>query len=269
VIDHAEFQSTPPRGGRLRGRVPARRGLGFQSTPPRGGRHRGPPTSQPVKVSIHAPARGATDLSGGSGAAARRFNPRPRAGGDRTPRAPTAPSIRFQSTPPRGGRRPGFGFRVTGPTTVSIHAPARGATTGHRPTPEDTVYSFNPRPRAGGDDDRRKSLGFNGDSFNPRPRAGGDDLRPVRSGRHGTVSIHAPARGATTTGNTVIWPSCDGFNPRPRAGGDDPSMSPSRTVGWTFQSTPPRGGRRPAGPQGIRTRRSVSIHAPARGATTC
>ena len=55
-------------------------------------------------------------------------------------------------------------------------------------------------------------------SFNPRPRAGGDMVAsPPESNLK--VSIHAPARGATST------VSCRGrcyagFNPRPRAGGD-------------------------------------------------
>jgi len=60
---------------------------------------------------------------------------------------------------------------------------------------EALIESFNPRPRAGGDD---MVLGFlsAGCSFNPRPRAGGDvDV----------FKVH-------------VHPLC--FNPRPRAGGD-------------------------------------------------
>jgi len=55
----------------------------------------------------------------------------------------------FQSTPPRGGRRYGMGV-----FTVNI-------------------------------------------GFNPRPRAGGDWSTIVTTMDSGTVSIHAPARGAT------------------------------------------------------------------------
>ena len=55
---------------------------------------------------------------------------------------------------------------------VSIHAPARGATSKGRRI-------------------KRSST-----SFNPRPRAGGDTVVRIQtSSRH--VSIHAPARGAT------------------------------------------------------------------------
>ncbi len=166
----------------------------FQSTPPRGGR---PP---PVLDSPNP---------------IRCFNPRPREGGD-CPRqllilAPclfqsTPPRggrltlsaegevlVWFQSTPPRGGRlRLRFSHKVS--HSVSIHAPARGATV----LPPDKVH----------------------------------DVR---------VSIHAPARGATTAGQTYSY-------------------------AFGFQSTPPRGGR-PQGRYGLSPRDDVSIHAPARGAT--
>src|SRR4029077_95554 len=78
------------------------------------------------------------------------------------------------------------------------------------------------------------------------------------------VSIHAPARGATVLLLVVARPT-PGFNPRPRAGGDGARADvASRTI--SFQSTPPRGGRRAS--CGYRLQQSlVSIHAPARGAT--
>jgi len=77
----AMFQSTPPRGGR-RPR-PARRAprIWFQSTPPRGGRQHIPQPRGKGGVSIHAPARGATQA-----------------------RHQRVVEGMFQSTPPRGGR---------------------------------------------------------------------------------------------------------------------------------------------------------------------
>ena len=210
-------------------------------------------------------------------------------------------SVRFQSTPPREGRRttdignirmkwfqstpPREGRRVKPPDLSGLEefqsTPPRE---GRRAW---TVYvrrgpSFNPRPRARGDSSALSPSstrsGFNprprarGDSptpgsspsvtcFNPRPRARGD-LRLLRTALHQPVSIHAPARGAT---------GC-------------PALQP---LGKEFQSTPPREGR----PAGRRTtlgyqgfnprprargdpflrgqggRGRVSIHAPARGAT--
>ena len=57
-----------------------------------------------------------------------------------------------------------------------------------------------------------------------------------------SISIHAPARGATCIGLACLWPQAN-FNPRSRAGSD-------LTHGeW------------------IRSADNISIHAPARGAT--
>ena len=167
-------------------------------------------------VSIHAPARGATRGPRALKPCSRSFNPRPRAGGDSSPHA-----------------------------------------TRCRPA------CFNPRPRAGGDA-ARAALGAHPGGFNPRPRAGGDTLleRPVADA---AVSIHAPARGATPRSRTSTRTgTC--FNPRPRAGGR-PHRAVARGVARRFQSTPPRGGRLPRRRR-PRSRREVSIHAPARGATS-
>ncbi len=187
------FQSTPPRGGRRQPRRGQRWMKKFQSTPPRGGRPLGTDDlNLRTHVSIHAPAWGATYTLGGLDIA-----------------------IMFQSTPPRGGR------------PISSIRPCRAK------------------------------------RFNPRPRVGGDVIRyHVPNGDD--VSIHAPAWGATricTTSTSIGW----SFNPRPRVGGDlilPPSLvivirfNPRPRVGgdvttaldWhsreSFQSTPPRGGRR-------------------------
>ena len=59
---------------------------------------------------------------------------------------------------------------------------------------------FNPRPRTGGDLISRDRSGFFNLSFNPRPRTGGDDFFYFFSGFAFQVSIHAPARGATPSG---------------------------------------------------------------------
>ena len=142
------FQSTRPRGARLPSlSACAYRGK-FQSTRPRGARpvfwhsH-----SRAYRVSIHAPARGATSGKSYMGA---------------------------------NGR-------------VSIHAPARGAT--EAVSERQRLSEFqSTRPR--GARPTRVSTSRNPMGFNPRARAGRDsnalikvEVRPV--------SIHAPARGAT------------------------------------------------------------------------
>ena len=165
----------------------------------------------------------------------------------------------FQSAPPRRGR-PDLRQDVMPDRTVSIRAPAQGATTilptTHLRKPFQSAPpprgrppcaswcapfpSFNPRPRAGGDQPSAISRA-RGPSFNPRPRAGGDWMRrasflktksfqsaPPRRGRLQLrllrcrwigVSIRAPAQGATPPGAAPRARS-RGFNPRPRAGGD-------------------------------------------------
>ena len=181
------------------------------------------------------------------------FNPRARAGRDvqynlhevLTP---------FQSTRPRGARLTGEHVDVC--EYVSIHAPARGATVGSVPTTP--LASFNPRARAGRDDEVLKKyfqttvsihapargatsrllVERSARSFNPRARAG-RDLSQSQSQSQETVSIHAPARGATIASVNLLDHFC--FNPRARAGRDGHSRK-SRLAA-AFQSTRPRGAR--------------------------
>ena len=149
-----------------------------------------------VRVSIHAPAWGATSHTRLLAMATTCFNPRTRVGCDRIP-SPLAPlAVRFQSTHPRGVRRAqdkdGMHFMLV----VSIHAPAWGATR------SETAWRgwsrrFNPRTRVGCDAavdglPERPVIGFN-----PRTRVGCDkaiydDILALFA-----VSIHAPAWGAT------------------------------------------------------------------------
>ena len=120
----------------------------FQSTHPHGVRHRRTPCQSPAS----------------------RFNPRTRTGCDSASSISGSKICTFQSTHPHGVR-PRSTIIIPPKTSVSIHAPARGATelnhdgTGH--------LGFNPRTRTGCDAITSSSA-------------------PVSS-----VSIHAPARGAT------------------------------------------------------------------------
>ena len=100
----------------------------------------------------------------------------------------------FQSTPPHGGRRYPGSILLT-VIDVSIHAPAWGATLMILRSQQNDS-SFNPRPRMGGDTNTPSTYkGFT--SFNPRPRMGGDSLFSFRLIVGLSVSIHAPAWGAT------------------------------------------------------------------------
>ena len=205
----------------------------FQSTPPRGGR---PITDNAEDrldlVSIHAPRAGGDTSSGLSAPACDIcFNPRPPRGGRLHCGCIRHAESVFQSTPPRGGRRCS-GCRSLQRSKFQSTPPRGGRPSAWMPTVAD--------------------------GFNPRPRAGGD-MSPTAVSQV-CVSIHAPARGATTQRGRWHEQRC--FNPRPRAGGD-------KSVAGTlyrpcFNPRPPRGGRL------VETRWRivrVSIHAPARGAT--
>ena len=182
------------------------------------------------EVSIHAPARGATQLQAFA-AQVRCFNPRARAGRDGCKRW-EAKECAFQSTRPRGARLTFMGFSFS--FVVSIHAPARGATNGQA-DPADR-NSFNPRARAGRDTGLTWVLVFRSfQSTRPRGARHGAATKVLNS----AVSIHAPARGAT---DQFRFPFVNHrFNPRARAGRDLLSWGfPFRLL---FQSTRPRGAR--------------------------
>ncbi len=189
-----------------------------------------------AKVSIHAPAWGATGGYRGGGGHPICFNPRPRVGGDSRARE-----------------------RAAGRARVSIHAPAWGATLYVASSSWRAVFQSTP-PRGGRLASRLSFAMLI--SFNPRPRVGGDPAGGPGSGR-GSVSIHAPAWGATPSSDSTraeyefqstpprggrpnTWIKlCSkySFNPRPRVGGDIGMKSECRML-EVFQSTPPRGGRR-------------------------
>ena len=145
------------------------------------------------RISIHAPARGATKLIGSM----------------------TIHLMQFQSTLPQGERlnqqrvdciRQYFNPRSRkGSDTgykagqirmaISIHAPARGATPAFF-FQFVTFRDFNPRSRKGSDIFLFPFVATSED-FNPRSRKGSDYILRgifVRA----EISIHAPARGATT-----------------------------------------------------------------------
>ena len=147
-------------------------------------------------------------------------------------------------------------------SVVSIHAPAWGATT------SSLVFCEAKR------------------GFNPRSRVGSDmvyamDLSDL------TVSIHAPAWGATFANNgqhtALLFQSTlpRGERPIHRAltmekqgfqstlpRGERRGCFVSHFVSYLFQSTLPRG-ERPSGKFAKLSGCSVSIHAPAWGATVC
>ena len=168
----------------------------FQSTLPQGERrHASIPSLWHLSISIHAPARGATN--------------------QRIEMLLVA--IGFQSTLPQGERRTTRLFTKKS-RKISIHAPARGATYS-KLYPARRSVNFNPRSRKGSDGVIaviKNTVTY----FNPRSRKGSDvDIllivkttvrfqstlpqgERLKGKRKQTVkkviSIHAPARGATS-----------------------------------------------------------------------
>ncbi len=119
------------------------------------------------------------------------FNSRAREGRDA--RWPwNASETLFQFTRPRGARH-AASFPNAQVTAVSIHAPARGATYGRARCCASEC--FNSRAREGRDLSSRARASHRR-CFNSRAREGRDMKLLVFDGFR-TVSIHAPARGAT------------------------------------------------------------------------
>ena len=140
------------------------------------------------------------------------------------------------------------------------HAPVRGAI-GASFSRRSRAGSFNPRTRVatGG----RAAAWLSTKSFNPRTRVGCDPLAIMLLNTDFSVSIHAPAWGATCP-HRRSWHDCGVSIHAPAWGATRLRLILS--LATRFQSTHPRGVRRLS----LRLRRGlfrVSIHAPAWGAT--
>gem|GEM_PF-92077 len=255
------FQSTRPRGAR---RVPdwpysCRRRFNPRA---RVGRDRRRPRARGRQPSFNPRARVGRDgaalwSEGGSFC----FNPRARVGRDSPWGRAWIASLEFQSTRPRGARlwerdiyfsfrwfqstrprgaRPASRMATILRTSVSIHAPAWGATP-HHICCQSEILSFNPRARVGRDD---YCTGKHYDSCrfqSTRPRGArpalGVPLVPSDDG----VSIHAPAWGATWLRGYIGFHRKEFQSTRPR--GARLTVHVETSASSRFQSTRPRGAR--------------------------
>ena len=160
----SKSQSTRPRGARQKiGLIKWGTYLVSIHAPARGATYKSIKSTLTKNVSIHAPARGATrryclqnrvrlcfNPRARAGRDFRRallrmywhsFNPRARAGRDIIKKIKKRLDKMFQSTRPRGARPEGIVCK-TECDSVSIHAPARGATLSHTPTPFECPVSI-------------------------------------------------------------------------------------------------------------------------------
>ncbi len=210
------FQSTLPRRERHQCAVSWSTAVSFQSTLPRRER---PAVGVPAaKVANFNPrSREGSDVrSFPMRCAALYFNPRSREGSDaRVARARRFLSI-FQSTLPRRERRHGD-VLVLRCRSISIHAPAKGATSYRhacRPRPR----YFNPRSREGSDQDYY-TRDIQSSHFNPRSREGSDSHSLLNRRISSLFQSTLPRRERLGI-RLADSPFLRHFNPRSREGSD-------------------------------------------------
>ena len=144
------------------------------------------------------------------------FNPRSHKGSDKPDSANGWYPREFQSTLPQGERR-GIGLSVPG-----------------------VGDDFNPRSHKGSDRMRTRRTWIWTFYFNPRSHKGSDGAIWFLP-RSGSISIHAPTRGATKSWS--FGGSCSrNFNPRSHKGSDGVHLETDRGQ-IIFQSTLPQGER--------------------------
>ena len=232
----ALFQFTRPQEARLRGQVELCAFAGFQFTRPRGARLQARSCLRALpRVSIHAPARGATPGTWPSSTRRTSFNSRAREGRDPPP---TVLACRRRGVsihaPARGAThaRPRRGSR----SSVSIHAPARGATLIPQRPLFFSRFQFT-RPQGA-----RREVIYNFvflRGFNSRARKGRDTIGGRRLWLR-EVSIHAPARGATPPIERTAQVIAVLIH-APARGATMADHAPTRQA--TFQFTRPQGAR--------------------------
>ncbi len=214
-------------------------------------------------LSIHTPAKGATFQYYTNSFFLRNFNPRSREGSDMQHDGDRKGLLGFRSTLPRRERPPSN--TLSPPLkTISIHAPAKGAT---RPRYSSLLkhQNFNPRSREGSDQ-TLSSIESPLCDFNPRSREGSDILKAQVNDDFLKFQSTLPRRERripfTPRQACVTY-----FNPRSREG-SDLLQEADHLHQIVFQSTLPRRERLRALPLLFPATR-ISIHAPAKGATQC
>ena len=194
-------------------------GGGFQSTHPRRVRPRGQhPADLLRRVSIHAPAWGATDHwepvpDSGAG-----FNPRTRVGCDADPSSERCPSWFVSIHAPAWGATHGAVQHGVHGARVSIHAPAWGATSRMFLISSWMSLFQSTHPR--GVRLARQIMPDTAETVSIHAPAWGATPYLLIRRRAWMVSIHAPAWGATWASGWRSSPRSS-FNPRTRVGCDD------------------------------------------------
>ena len=259
-LSSVTFQFTPLREGRP---FPLRLQCGaslFQFTPLREGRLAAEAaTVRPYYFNSRPSARG--DTMGILGAMHGKFQFTPLREGRPTSAVRRTPSSNFNSRPSARGD---FNGALTSATvsTISIHAPPRGATRYQRRWNPAIRFQFTPLREGRHDGERVRFAAWR--YFNSRPSARGDARTGVDLTLMHFISIHAPPRGATQ------WRTQTGrklsFQFTPLREGRRGWRRIWRRSTTSFQFTLLREGRHNR--QSHReTGQPISIHAPPRGGT--
>ena len=253
----------------------------FNTCPHAGGNRNQDKPRAGLRVSIHAPTRGATIVAGSSGAVVNVSIHAPTRGATRnkakgfpalkkvsihaptrgataSERVHTSRSTCFNTCPHAGGNVV-ISASIARRKAVSIHAPTRGATMKRYRKGRLQTFQYMP-PRGGQPISSTFHLRIFPVSIHA-PTRGATQYRRL----HGTpyrVSIHAPTRGATETMEFVLKRGM--FQYMPPRGGQPSAPTPS-CARTRFNTCPHAGGNRNIAVVELEV--SVSIHAPTRGAT--
>ena len=228
----------PRQGGR---HSVSRARIGFNPRPRKGGDRGFRSISGLSRVSIRAPARGAT-FSRPLQRTPIRFNAPPHGG--RHASTPLLRTQMFQSAPPRTGGDPTVAATAFGVVMVSIRAPARGAT--------------------------RCEARKNRAPARPTRRVTGDPHVSIRAPATGGVCAAASIRRSESAPPHGGRPAANGLRPQRQSFQSAPPRRGAtrfQRPDALFQSAPPHGGRPGPACAGSLTPIPVSIRAPARGAT--
>ena len=166
----------------------------FQSTHPHGVRHSGETLLNDPGISIHAPARGATRFSRRKSRCSIFQSTHPHGVRPGDPRMMSVAEVQFQSTHPHGVRQGALPGAIPS-QKISIHAPARGATSG--PLRVNITARFQSTHPHGVRPAYLIGERVHQLQISIHAPARGATLSWAGVEGCGDISIHAPARGAT------------------------------------------------------------------------
>ena len=243
------FQYMPPRGGQQPTmKTKLRVDYTFQYMPPRGGQQRLTTVfaATKIRVSIHAPTRGATTRNSMQiEIDSKSFNTCPHAGGNNLRFRDGTPSTSGFNTCPHAGGNNGANLELADLMYAFQYMPPRGGQQQLEGWGLTIVKTFQYMPPRGGQQRGLVATTHHWCTrFNTCPHAGGNNLSSLPRPCQTHPFQYMPPRGGQQQEHVSKEDSLQCFNTCPHAGGNNMI------------------------PELFHRRRAVSIHAPTRGATT-